>query len=206
MIDINTDLLLQLRLFEVQNCLEWVVSYNTINGTLANLSPKYVQDVNANMKVNDISTAIISNINRYCLCGLSRENITDGVFRCFPASPQAVTFRAVLHGGTNASSSELSLYVEQWIRNDVTIPVESVLINVDSKCMIAISSFDDEECQINSEQTMNNSLSAVIGGTVAGLLLLLLLSSVVIIALLIMFWWRKKHHVRYFYKPSIYEL
>ena len=147
--------------------------------------------------MNDISTAIVSNINQYCLCGLSRENVTNGVFRCFPASPQAVTFRAVLHGGTKASSSKLSSFIEQWIRNDVTIPIQSVLINVDSSCMVAISSFDDGECQIDSEKHTNTSSSAVIGGTVAGLLLLLILSSAVIIALLIMLWWRKKHYGRY---------
>ena len=147
--------------------------------------------------MNDISTAIVSNINQHCQCGLSRENITNGVFRCFPASPQAVTFRAVLHGGTKASSSELSSYIEQWIRNDVTIPIQSVLINVDSSCTVAISSFDGGECQIDSEKHTNNSSSAVIGGIVAGLLLLLILSSAVVIALLIMLWWRKKHYGRY---------
>ena len=152
----------------------------------------------ANIKLNDISTALISNINQHCRCGLSLENITNGVFRCFPASPQAVTFRAILHhGGIKASSSEISSYIERWIRNDVTIPIQSVLINVDSSCMVAISSFDDGECQVNSEQHTRSSSSAVIGGTVAGLLLLLILFSAVVIALLIMLWWRKKHHGRY---------
>ena len=151
--------------------------------------------MNANIKLNDISTAIISNINQHCQCGLSIGNITNGVFRCFPASPQAVTFRAILHGGTKVSSSELSLYIERWIRNDVTIPVQNVLINIDSSCMVAISSFDDGECQVNSEQHTNNSSSAIIGGTVAGLLLLLILSSAVVILSLVIL--RKKHHGRY---------
>ena len=83
------------------------------------------------------------------------------------------------------------------LSDDVKIPVQSVLINVDSSCMVAISSFDDGECQIDSEKHTNNSSSAVIGGTVAGLLLLLILSSAVVIALLIMLWRRKKHHGRY---------
>ena len=157
-----------------------------------------VQNVNANVKLNDISTAVISNINQQCQCGLSIGNITNGVFRCFSASPQAVTFRAILRGGTKVSGSDISLYIERWIRNDITIPVQNVLINVDSSCMVAISSFDDGECQVNSEQHTNNSSSAIIGGTIAGLLFLLILSSAVVIALLIMSWWRKKHHGRYF--------
>ena len=118
-----------------------------------------------------------------------------------------MTFRAILHGGIKASSSELSSYIEQWIGNDVTIPVQSILINVDSSCMVAITSFDDGECQANSKQPTNNNLLVIIGGTVTSLLLLLVLSSVVIIALLIMLWWRKKHHGRYFLNQSgIYYL
>ena len=160
-----------------------------------------MQNLNTNTKVNDISTAIVSNINQHCQCGLSNENITNGVFRCFPASPQAVTFRAILHGRTKASSSELSSYIEQWIRNGITIPIQSVLLNVDSSCTVAISSFDDTECQQQSP-TKNNS-SIIIGGTVAGLLLTLTLSSAVIIAL-IMLWLRKKQKL--FFKSSRYEL
>ena len=70
---------------------------------------------------------------------------------------------------------------------------ESILINVDSNCMVAISSFDDRECQINSKQPTSNSSSVAIGGTVGSLLVILILGSAVIIALLIMVWLRKKH-------------
>jgi hypothetical protein len=128
------------------------------------------------------------------------------VFRCFPSSSKAVAFRALLQGGgTTLSRAEIASCVGQWISNDITIRVQSlILINVDSECTVVISSFDDEECQINSEQPTNNSLLAVVGGTVAGLLLLLILSSVVITTLLTMFWWGKKHHGRY-YIFSMYE-
>ena len=163
-----------------------------------------VQNVNTDAKVDDVSTAIVSNINQHCqLCGLSRENITSGVFRCFSASPQAVTFRAFLHGGAKASSSELASYIEQWIRNDITIPIQSILINVDSSCMVAISSFDDRECQIDPKQPTNNSSSVAIGGTVGSLLIILILGSAVIIAMLIMVWLRKKHQKSSRYRSGL---
>ena len=134
-----------------------------------------------------ILAAIISNINQCCQCGLSRENITNGVFRCFPASPQAVTFRALLHGGPKVSSSELALCIEKWISNDVTIPVKSVLTNIDSSCTVVISSFDDRECQDSSKQVEvanDGNLPAIIGGTVSCLLLFLILGGLTIIGLL----------------------
>ena len=113
------------------------------------------------------------------------ENITNSVFRCFPSSPQAVTFRALLHGGAKVSSSELALHIKQWIIHDVTIPVQNVLINIDSSCQVVISSFDDRECRADSIQSINsNKTPAVVGGIVSCLLLFLVLAGFMIIALL----------------------
>ena len=154
--------------------------------------------------MEDISVAIASNINLCCQCGLSRENITDSVFRCFPSSPQAVTFRALLRcGGTTLSSSEVASCVKQWISNDIIIPVQSILINVDSSCNVVISSLDERECQLTSEQPLNdndntnNSMSAAtVGVTISCLLLFLILLGLMIIGFL---WLRKKRltHFKY---------
>ena len=151
-----------------------------------------MQNEDASVKIEDISAAIISNINQRCQCGLSHENITDGVFRCFSASPQAVTFRALLHGAAKASSSEIISLIEQWISNDITIRVQSVLINVDSSCTVNISSFDDRECQQNSKQSRKNNVSGIIGGIASALLLVLILTSIIILLLL---WFRKRRQV-----------
>lgn len=138
-----------------------------------------------------ISTAIVSNINQRCQCGLSDESLTDGVLRCFPSSPQAVTFRAILHGTATASSSEIVSHIKQWITNGVTIPVQSVLINVDSSCTVNISSFDDRECQLMSFSTQprNDNTSAIIGGIASALLLVLISAGGAVIILL---WFRKR--------------
>lgn len=133
-----------------------------------------MQNEAANAKIGDIIAAVTSNINQCCQCGLSHENITDGVFRCFSASPQAVTFRAILQGAAKASSSEIATHIKLWISNDITIRVQSVLINVDSSCTVTISSFDDKECQLNSKQLSNDIVSPIIGGIASALLLVLI--------------------------------
>ena len=157
-----------------------------------------MQNEDASAKIEDISAAITLNINQCCQCGLSHENITDGVFRCFSNSPQAVTFRALLHGTAKASSSKIVSRIEQWISvNDVTIPVQSVLINVDSSCIVIISSFGDRECQLNSEQpkSSNDNPSAItIGGITNALLFVLNLASVAIVIILLLHF-RKRRHV-----------
>ena len=145
-----------------------------------------MQNEDANAKVEAVSAAIISNINQYCQCGLSHDKITDGVFHCFSSSPQAVTFRAILHGTTKASSSEIISLIKEWISNDITIPVQSVLINVDSRCTPIISSFDDGECQLKSKQPRNDNVSAIIDGSVSALLLVLILACGMIITILLL--------------------
>ena len=148
-------------------------------------------------KIEDISAAITSNINQLCQCGLSHENITGGVFRCFSSSSQAVTFRTLLHmhETTKASSSEIISHIEQWISNDITIPVQSVLINVDSRCTVTISSFDDGECQLNSKSPRNDNSSSITGGVAFALLLSLILASGAIIILILLLWFRKRRQV-----------
>ena len=163
-----------------------------------------MQNEGANAKVEAVSAVIISNINQRCQCGLSHDKITDGVFSCFSSSPQAVTFRAILHGTAKASSSEIISLIEEWISNDITISVQSMLINVDSRCMAIISSFDDGECQLKSKQSRNGSVSAVIGGSVSALLLVLILACGTIIIILLLLLWIKKRHQEYSRYDNIY--
>ena len=163
-----------------------------------------MQNENANSKVEAVSAAIVSNINQRCQCGLSHKNITDGVFRCFSSSPQAVTFRAILYGTAKASSSEIISLIEEWISIDVTIPVLSVLINIDSRCTATISSFDDGECQLNSKPPRNGNVLVIIGGSVSAVLLVLVLVCVtIIIMVLLLLWFRKRHQV--YLKHSRYD-
>ena len=103
-----------------------------------------------------------------------------------------MTFRAILHGVAKASSSEIISYIEQWISNDITIPVQKVLINVDSSCTVSISSFDDRECQVISRQPRNDSTVAIAGGISSALLLILILAGGTVSILL---WFRKRRKI-----------
>ena len=112
-----------------------------------------------------------------------------------------MTFRAILHGGAKVSSTELASYIEQWIIHDVTIPVQNVLINIDSSCQVIISSFDDRECHVDSILSINNNKTpAVVGGIVSCLLLFLVLAGFMIIALL---WFRHRRQLSF--KSSRYN-
>ena len=110
-----------------------------------------------------------------CQCGFTHEQITSSLFQCFPDSPQAVTYRAVLHGTANASSSDIISHLEQWISEGAAISVQNDFINVDTNCVIEISSVDDSECSGSSASSFSFLLYIIVGGAAGALLLILVL-------------------------------
>ena len=135
-------------------------------------------------------------MQKRCQCGFTQDQITSSVFRCFPDSPQAVTYRAVLHGTANASSSIIISHMGQWISEGVAISVQNVLIDVDTNCVLEILSNLDSECTVSDEVTMvakesSNIVSGIIGGVVTIVFIIIALMAIVgVIALLLK--WRKK--------------
>ena len=120
------------------------------------------------------------------------------MFRCFPDSPQAVTYRAILHGTANTSSSLIISHMEQWISEGVAIciSVQNVLIDVDTNCVLEILSNLDSECTVSDEVIMvakesSNLVSGIIGGVITIVFIIIALMAIMgVIALLLK--WRKK--------------
>ena len=108
-----------------------------------------------------IAATVLDNIQEHCQCGFIRDQITDEVFRCFLSSPQAVTYRAVLHGTANATSSQLISQIEQWIAEGAAITIQRILLSVDGSCAVAIPSFVyNEECS-NQDSTVTQTLTTL---------------------------------------------
>ena len=128
-----------------------------------------------------------------CQCGFTHDQITSSAFRCFPDSPQAVTYRAVLHGTANTSSSDIISHIEQWISEGVAISVQNVLIDVDTNCVLEIASNLDKECitVITDTSTQpltvvpmiteksSNAVSGIVGGVVSIVLTVIALIAIV---------------------------
>ena len=129
------------------------------------------------------------------MCGFTKNYLKNGAFRCFPNSKNAVTYRGVLNGFGNTSSEEFIAKIEQWIRRNVTIPLQNVLRPVDGTCTVRIPSRDAEECESET-----NATPAVIHGR---LLMVVLLSctctfvtgSIIgFLAVLYHYCWRTRRH------------
>jgi hypothetical protein len=105
------------------------------------------------LKLQDIkqqaTTEIIAGCNG---CDQSVISITEGVFRCFPGSESAVTYRALLHENCKISSLELEQAIERWISSGKAIVVRSLVLKVDSSCPVIVGDVNDPECTYIAKQ------------------------------------------------------
>ncbi len=113
-----------------------------------------------------------------CGCGFSSMVITSPVFRCFPESSTAVTFRATL------TDSRLLTPIQDWIQTNGFIPIQSVLIEVDKSCQVQISSLADTEC--TTVLASSDSSAAVIGGVVGVVIVLIIVVGIVVIVIAVL--------------------
>ena len=73
-----------------------------------------VQAVDARQKLDNISSAILDNVESRCQCGFVRDRITNQTFQCTDNAPEAVAYFATIHGTASVNSSTLISYIEQW--------------------------------------------------------------------------------------------
>ena len=127
-------------------------------------------------------------------CGeCSGEMIDNQFFVCYSESPSFVTYRARLEGTRETDGGSLISLIEEWVRGGASLIVTGVLMTVDSKCSVTISSPDQTECSllptvesnstIEEANPVSDNTPAVIGGAVGVVIVLVI--AVVTIALLV---------------------
>ena len=140
----------------------------------------FIQGIATDAKLNDITSAVVQNINQRCQCGLSAERITEGAFQCFEHSERQVTFRARLHGTVKMESLQLLAYLETFAAQaDSTIAVQGLRLNVGRSCPIAINSFGDPQC---TTSTSADNTAATVGGVVAVIVVIAITIIIITIA------------------------
>ena len=142
--------------------------------------------------------AIINNIVPRCGCALNEDHFTNRGFQCFPSSPQAVTYRAELHGTLQASVPELIVYLEEWISSGVTISVQFLILSIDKSCTVEVSSTTEEECRAREStviSTVDNTLTNQFNSTVivVGVVVLLVVAMMIIAVVLVIVIVRNHH-------------
>ena len=162
----------------------------------------YIQGEDTGLKLESIKAAVMDSTQELCECSITSDRITNGVFQCFPASPDAVTYRAKLHGTTSANSTQLISHVEQWTAQGAAINIQQVLLRVDGSCRVSVSTLVDDECQkrsVRSDSTNGNDNNNIIifiisGGVLAAVITVVVI--VIVIATVVVCLRRNKHKKR----------
>ena len=121
-------------------------------------------------KLDDITSAVVEQLNDQCRCGVTSDNIDGALLRCFESSSLYVTYRARLSGTPDSDSHTLVSYLEDWVSGGPSITVQSDLMRIDSVCPVNIETFHDEECDetpVSQSSVDSTIIIAIIGGTVA---------------------------------------
>ena len=141
--------------------------------------------------------AIINNIDPRCGCVLNEDHFTNRGFQCFSSSPQAVTYRAELHGTLQASVPDLIVYLEEWISSEVTISVQFLILSIDESCTVEVSSTAEEECRARESTVISmvdNTLTNQSNSTVIVVGVLLVVAMVIIAVVVIVIVIVRNHH------------
>ena len=123
-------------------------------------------------------------------CGITNDVIDKQLFACFSESPTYVTYRARLEGTSETDSGSLISLIEEWVSGGASIIVAGVLMTVDSKCSVAISSLSEGECL-----TSDNSASSCsdTGPIIAGVVVIILIIAVIIVAVVALMIVKHRH-------------
>ena len=124
--------------------------------------------------MEDITSEVVDQLTASCSdCVITSDIIDTRSFACFPESPTYVTYRARLEGTSETDSGSLISLIEDWVRGGPSIVVTGVLMTVDSKCSVAISSLSEGECDTTTSSTSSSNNTAIIGGIVAAVVIVL---------------------------------
>ena len=88
------------------------------------------QVTNAGQKLNNISSAIVDNVENRCQCRFIRDRITDEAFQCTDNALEAVAYAATVHGTASVNSSLLISHIEQWATDGATVTVLHEVLNI----------------------------------------------------------------------------
>ena len=87
--------------------------------------------MDAEQKLNEISSVIQDSVEDHCQCGFVPDRITDEAFQCIDSTPEAVVYVATIHGTTSINSSQLiSRIIEQWATDGATVTILHEVLNV----------------------------------------------------------------------------
>ena len=108
------------------------LSLGTVIDSVIMIWYECTQVMDAGQKLNDISSAIVDNIENHCQCRFIRDRITDEAFQCTDNGLEAVAYAATVHGTASVNSSILIAHIKQWATDGATVVILHEVLNISS--------------------------------------------------------------------------
>ncbi len=149
-------------------------------------------------KAEDLVSEVVRELRSRCQCEFTSDKITGGGFRCFPDSPQHITYRGTIHGTPLASTSQLLGNLEEWILSGTSISIQAQLLSPDATCAVVISSRDEDECRPKLSSTDPSTVPSAEPSTipttwiVIGVVVAMVVGLVVMIVMVVILIHRRK--------------
>ena len=149
-------------------------------------------------------------------CDITSDIIDMPSFDCDPDSTTTVIYLARLSGTSERDSDYLISVIQDWVNDGASIIVASILMTVDTQCMIFIPSLNERECvpftetpsetptsdptpdtspepnSDPSESSASDNTAAIIGGVVVAVILIIAIT-VIVIAIVAMVLKSRRH-------------
>ena len=137
-------------------------------------------------------------------CDITSDIIDMPSFDCDPDSTTTVIYLARLSGTSERDSDYLISVIQDWVNDGASIIVASILMTVDTKCVVFIPSLNERECvpftetpsqtptsdpipdtspepnSDPSESSASDNTAAIIGGVVVAVILIIAITVIVI--------------------------
>ena len=171
----------------------------------------------ADEKLQEMTTAIISELRTSCKCEITAENFTNERLVCSSDSSNTVSYQAQIIGTSDTDITALVSLLEDWTASTPTISVLGALLRVGEECTVDVTDLSSGVCKKTNEtqtrgttptdqltdQTAQTDTSAsdpctdvstAIGIAVAVGVGVVLVSGVTITVITVCIFKRKKHH------------
>ena len=138
-------------------------------------------------KATEVIQIIVLELSQRCQCDFDADLISSAGFTCFPQSPTAVTFRALMTGSPQVAAQQLAIFLEDWTSSGAFFTVQAQLLSADGSCDVAISSPGEMECmsEPTPDTTAGGINSTLIGSVVTAAALIILVAAVIIIIVVV---------------------
>ena len=133
---------------------------------------------------NFITSALVEAISSRCSCGFISSFISGEQVFCDRLAPSEFVYRAAISNYSSYSTDQLLDYIEQWVSSGVTLMYEGNQLTFDPKCLLRISSNEDQLCMTTTPGAGLSYAAAI--GIALGCVMVGILATIMMTVLLLM--------------------